>query len=736
MHFQERTISRRVIKALGCFLCLCAAPWAMAAESAPASSEEDSAIEVTIVGTPLSRTAGSAHVIKEKQLKRMKYDDPHAVVQAIPGVYVRGEDGTGLRPNIGMRGVNPDRSKKLTLMEDGVLVGPAPYSAPAAYYLPVITRMVQLKAIKGPGSIAYGPQTVGGALDMITRSIPTDWHGALDVAGGEYAYRKLHTHVGHSNGKFGYLIEGIHLANNGFKSLGNGANTGSVRNEWMFKSSYLLNPTASIRNTFYTKFTYSDETSHETYLGLTDADFESNPNRRYMATQNDLMRNHRTSVVLTHVLEPGHGLTLTTDVYRHDFSRTWNKVNGFRGTSLYDVLNNPNQPLNALYYSVLTGQQNTSSSDTLLLIGPNQRTFVSQGIQSKLQWDTHTGPIRHQAEAGLRYHYDSVQRDQSESAYAVTQGVPSSDGTAPYFTTRNKDATHALALHLIDAMQYKRLTLTPGIRMESIFSSHKDHLLGTHQNRTDVVFLPGIGAFYALHNTVGLLAGVHRGFSPASPGSNSATSYESSINYEAGARFVRKNTRAEVIGFFNDYQNLTDVCTYSSGCTGNNVDQQFSAGAAHIYGVEAYAEHNLVWGKVLFPLSASYTFTQATFATTFTSDDPIFGKVQKGDTMPYIPQHQASASAGVEYKALGTAARLTYVSAMREQASSGPLENSVHTDHLMTVDINTWWKIRPWLSVYVNARNIANNQVVVSHRPFGARPNAPRWIQAGVTCEF
>jgi Fe(3+) dicitrate transport protein len=106
--------------------------------------------DVIVSGSRPERAAGSAHVLTRRQLERFRRDDPNAIVSQIPGVYVRQEDGVGLRPNIGIRGVNADRSKKITLMEDGVLFGPAPYSAPAAYYFPLMTRMVQVRAVKGP----------------------------------------------------------------------------------------------------------------------------------------------------------------------------------------------------------------------------------------------------------------------------------------------------------------------------------------------------------------------------------------------------------------------------------------------------------------------------------------------------------------------------------------------------------------------------------------------------------
>ena len=61
---------------------------------------------------------------RRKQLERDEHDDIHKVLGGIAGVYLRDEDGYGLRPNIGMRGAAADRSAKITLMEDGVLIAP------------------------------------------------------------------------------------------------------------------------------------------------------------------------------------------------------------------------------------------------------------------------------------------------------------------------------------------------------------------------------------------------------------------------------------------------------------------------------------------------------------------------------------------------------------------------------------------------------------------------------------
>ena len=735
-----------------------------AAEPAPASSVNETPaepvaaapnsasqtpIEVTIVGTRLARTPGSAHVIRDKELQRFEYDDPTLVLSSVPGVFSRTEDGMGLRPNIAMRGVNPDRSKKITLMEDGVLFGPAPYSAPAAYYFPIITRMTGVRVIKGPSAVAYGPQTVAGAIDLNTRAIPTTPSGAIDLAAGQYGYGKGHAYFGASNDQFGFIVEGVRLQNNGFKELMTDPNrdTGFVRDEWMAKFSYVVDPSAEVRNEFRLKLGYSDEVSNETYMGLSQEDFNDNPYARYGATAGDQMKNHHTSVALTHQVDFKPHMTLTTTAYRNDFSRIWHRVDGIEGADTFDVLDNvasatgtDAQRTRESYLSVLRGQSTFAdafgSSGARVVSATNARDFVSEGVQSLFRWDTETGKVAHRLEAGMRLHYDRIERHHTADGSLLYDGEPYPDGQRTVTTAFNRASTYALAPHVQYAMTFQGLTVTPGLRTELMRMNFYDRKAGNSSHFNAYAVLPGLGLFYSLTEELGLLAGVYRGFSAPPPDAGKSAKPEYSVNYEAGTRYTDGPLRAEVIGFYNAYSNITDIGNDGGG-TAAQQDKHFSGGRARVYGLEVLVGHDIPAGSLKLPITLAYTRNQAQFLESFVSGDPLWGTVEKGDFMPNVPKHLLRASAGVESKLAGGALAFNYVAKTGDGSTgSGAEHRELYNDAQYLVDASAWAKVWGPLQIYATAQNLLDSVYVVSHRPFGARPNAPRWVHVGLKAAF
>jgi Fe(3+) dicitrate transport protein len=729
-------VDRRIV--LASFALALVTTSARADEPAPAPKPKpkDDVTDVVVVGTKSSRLAGSAYVLRKDQLQRFANDDPHKIVLQVPGVYVRGEDGFGLRPNIGMRGANPDRSKKLTLMEDGVLFGPAPYSAPAAYYFPLMTRMETVRVFKGPGALVYGPQTVGGAIDFVTRPVPTTGAvAALELGSGSFAYRKADAVAGWGNERFGFLLQGTMLGSAGFKHVdGSNEDTGFARTELMAKGRFMPFADDKAANVFEIKLGWSEETSRETYLGLTDADFRADPYRRYAASAGDTMRWTRSQIELTHRARLARTLDVVTTFYTHSFARTWDRFQDLSFTSTADVLANPRS--NRLGYDLLRGAVDSPTDAQAIVRGPNDRRFYATGIQTTLRWNPTIGPVANKIELGFRIHGDGITRLHTRTDL-VAQGGRFVPAPRPSYVDADNDASAvATTLHLVDAITWKRFTVTPGMRIESIRSRNVDRLAGTTTSAHDLVLLPGISAFAGLTPDFGLLFGVHRGFSPAAPG-DPAQNHESSINWEGGARFANKTFRADLIGFYNDYSNITAVCSESNGCLAQNLDRQLAGGAARIAGVEAFFEATPKLGAGLtLPMRASYTFTWAEFLSDFTAGDPTWGRVRAGDEMPYVPLHQLYAQLGIEGQRFGFNLAGTYVGDMRERPGQGDVTEAQLTDPYFLLDAGASWKPRRWLTVSLQAKNLLDAEYLVARLPFGARPGAPRTFIVGMRFEL
>jgi Fe(3+) dicitrate transport protein len=411
-------------------------------------------------------------------------------------------------------------------------------------------------------------------------------------------------------------------------------------------------------------------------------------------------------------------------------------VNQLENRGVFDVLTNPEDPTNAGYLAVLRGEVDSATPAETLLIGPNDREFVSQGLQTVLGYERATGPLSHRLEVGARLHYDEIRRRHSQSGFLMVSGELEPDGGPEQVTTSNTDSTYALALHAIDALTWRSLTFTPGVRVELVQSRNENRITQETNERALAAVMPGAGVYWALTQSFGLLGGVYRGFSPPPPGSDEHISPEYSVNYETGARFSQRHTRLELIGFYNDYQNLTDICTLSSGCLSDDLDRQFDAGRARIYGAEAFAGHTLDFGALKLPLTVAYTYTRANFSSTFSSQDPIYGDVVEDDEIPYVPRHQLNATLAAELERASAYVSFGYVARMRETAGQEALKDTLATDRQTWVDVGAQARVIGPLRIYGNLRNVLDERDIVSRRPYGARPNAPRWLQVGAKVDL
>ncbi|HYN25378.1 MAG TPA: TonB-dependent receptor plug domain-containing protein, partial [Pyrinomonadaceae bacterium] len=216
----------------------------------------------------MERTPGSFGIVEAQALERSRALTSTEVLRKVAGVNVRDEEGLGLRPNIGIRGMNPTRSTKLLLLEDGIPLTYAPYGDNASYYHPPIDRFESIEVLKGSGQILYGPQTVGGVINYLTPLPPQKREGSISITSGNHHYFNGHFSYGDTLGNTGLLF--------GFtrkQGKGSRENTRSGLNDLNFKSVTTLTPQQAV--TF--KLNYYGEESNVGYSGLREDEFRANP---------------------------------------------------------------------------------------------------------------------------------------------------------------------------------------------------------------------------------------------------------------------------------------------------------------------------------------------------------------------------------------------------------------------------------------------------------------------------
>ena len=609
----------------------------------------------------------------------------------------------------------------------------SPYSASSAYYFPSIARMQAVEVLKGSSQIQYGPYTTGGAINFVSTEIPESFKGKISTSFGSFSTGQAHLTLGNSFKNFGYMIEYLNFNSDGFKSLGNDLNTGFDINEITSKIKFNSSEKAKVQQSAELKFHSYDEISNETYLGLTENDFEKNPFLRYPGSEKDKMDAEHTQFLLTHELNFNERFKITTNAYHNGFKRNWYKLDDvvFEGNSqkISKVISNSQNY--AGHISILKG---LLDSENALKVKANNREYVSKGVQTKIDYHWYgDNNSFNDLEIGLRVHYDEEDRFQWEDKYSITNGSMSLNSYGEKGSQGNRiSSANSFASYIMYKYKIKGFTVSPGLRYESITLARDDfgknnplrniNDLSSRENKVSV-FIPGIGVNYTINNKFSIFGGIHKGYSP--PGSSIGQKAEESLNLELGSRFSINKINAEIIAYQNDYSNLLGNDLAATGGFGEL--DPFNAGKALVNGLEILLTSDFVENKnISVPFSFSYTLTNAKFLTDFGSTQDIWGEVSNGDRIPYIPQHQLNSNIGIKTNKFEINFNGNYNGKFSTIADS-----SIEIPSYFIFDISFKYKVRPGITYTSKIINLFDENYAVSRAPAGLRPGHPFGIYAG-----
>lgn len=661
------------------------------------------AIEVRVLGDradQVQRVAGSATVIGAKELRRAAPFDAAEVLRRVPGLVVRQDPGAGLRFDIGVRGLDPGRSRRVLVLEDGMPISLNPYAEPDLYHAPSVDRLRSIEVVKGSGSILFGPQTVGGVVNLRTLTPPDTRLLAAQLDAGEHGYFRARALAGDAHAETRWLVQAVHTE-------GDGARQTPYRSEDVLaKLAFSTSP----RGELTLKLGFRDDRTIADDVGMTRWMAAIAPERGTLAPD-DVLQLRRAELGLTHEQRLSEAVTLTTLGYAYVTTRLWRRQDYHRhplpGVRYERIVGNVNEPGGAIYFL---------PSDTIL-----DRAYSVAGVEPRLTARGVSASVGHTLDVGARLLHETADYEQRAG------GSPTSEAGA--LETAEDHRTLALAAYVQDRMAFTdELYVTPGLRVEhAAFERHLGRRIeATGPADVDVsgesehtAWIPGLGMTYGWPEAHAF-AGLHVGYAPprlttavSANGVDEALDAERAIHYELGGRLGRRKARLELTAFLSSFSNQIVSSTVPGAPT-----ELVNGGTTRHLGLEGSgtaALGTLLALPLTVDVTARGTFSRARFV----------GGERDGRTLPYAPKLLASLVLDVEHElGLGGQVAYSHVGAQFADETNTEAVDATGRTGLIpaydTLDLGLRYQHRAsGLTALATVKNALDSPYVAARRPEG-----------------
>ena len=659
---------------------------------------------VTVIGSAqrLPTLAGAGQVIDAEALEGSRVFTVNEALRKVPGVHARDEEGFGLRPNIGIRGLNPTRSTKVTLLEDGLPLAYAPYGDNASYYHPQIDRFRRIEVLKGASSLLFGPQTLGGVINYVSPEPPEAFGGFVQLAGGSRDYFNGHANVGGA----GWLLDYVRKQGDGARD-----NLAHEIDDLNLKAAFDLAPGHGL----IVRANHYQEDSTITYSGLTQAEFDQR-GARYNPFKNDAFKAHRSGVSASHEWDFAPRSSLVTSVYYAKFDRDW-----WRQASTSTDAQCGAAFVSARLAGTVVNPDNCNSVQGRL------RSYDNYGIEPRLTYAHALGELQ----AGLKLHREEQDRRQiNGTSPTARSGTTAED---------NLRKTEAQSVYLANRFDIGSVTVMPIVRHERIKSERTNRLTSAAVSNRVTKTMPGLGITWNPTADLTTFASVHKGFAPprtedllSNTGTVAEVDSEESTNFELGFRAkVVPGVSVQAAYFRNRFQNLIAVGSIAGGST------PLSQGKALFEGLELGAEAKADNG---FLGRLAYTWLPtARQSTAFrnVANQALVGVA--GNRQPYAPKNTLTAAIGWARGGLHVEIEAQYVGQQFSDfantvAPTADGQRGVINDYtLLNATVN--YRVNPAISVFLTGKNLSDRTYIVD-RTRGIQVGQPLLVQAGLKYAF
>jgi len=654
--------------------------------------------QVTVLGRQQDAglLPGSVAVVTRETIDQIQPRSTEDVLRRVPGIYVKGEEENAVVVNVGVRGL-PAGDYKTLVLEDGVPIQPGIFVGNSRYYNPRIQRMDGVEVLKGAASLRYGPNTIGGVINYLSKT-PDD---GLAVSGrvGSWNTREATVELGGStpagDARFGVIA--TRARSDGFMDRG------YDMTDVMVKTG-----TAVGGNQFVgVKFLYHETDANISYRGHFPDAYKAGAT--FNPAPDDWFLTARRALDIVHEWQLGPEVYLQTVAYWSEMNRDYWR------------------------YGLVSGTPTTVNADGFRIwnysdeVQGNNRSFTRHGVDSRLTIGYAALGMIHEAELGVRV----MQEEMLDETIQADRATPRHTNQA---LLRNRlDSADSLALFAQNRFDITdRLSATAGVRVETYEQKRKDRRRGdAGDSSSNTEVMPGIGATYRLAPVAQLFGSVYRAFAPPLVGSvigvdDAPTDAETSVNIELGMRGGNGRMHVEVTTFQMDFSNQVDpgVSNIRAPNEGSALIQGLEGALGYVIGHGFSVDGNVTW----IPTAK------------FGEDRP--GDALKGNRLPYSPEWMANLSLGYQARRLQTALLLNVVD---EAYGDGMNVEELTTEKTgtwggripsyATLDLTGRYAVSSTLSVFGAIKNLTDEQTIAGLRQ-GIYVGPERSFELGATYTF
>lgn len=640
-----------------------------------------------------SKIPGTVDVMNQKQLELLQPLSIQDALKTVPGINIRGDEGgLGSIPNIGIRGLNPSRSQKVLLLEDGAPIHPSLFISSASYYSPPVDRMSGIEVLKGASGLQYGPSNIGGVINYLTKAPEEGFK--LSGKAGNYGYQFAQIEAGGKSESNG-AIAGINI----IKSESDGyQGNGFKMYDILFKGGVAIDQNQWLS----LKYTHYDNNINTSYVGLRpnqyDARISGNP------APNDYFVTQRNAVDLNHSWELGTGTKLNTLLYWSRLDRDY-------------------------WRQVISGRTSDKTSFTPCngnndcMFGRN-REFQMLGVDSRMTHAYEAMGMSNEFEFGLRLH-----TEMQSNQLVASQSLAKSGRVSGHEENKaNSVALFAQNRFLLS----KDFAVTPGVRVESYNQSRNNVLTEKSGSAKNLETVPQIGASWQLIPELQLYSSVYKGFAPAQlataiseKGVDQQLDPERSTNFEFGLRGVNHGFSYDAAIFSMNFSNQIVNQSLAAGISKANGGKSLHQGMELSlgYGFESG------WG-----LSGNLTYIPV---AKFVGNSSMG---RDGNRIPYTSELVSNLGVSYQKNGLNTLVSLNYLSPQFADSANTALPNSIGTlgeiPAITTMNWSANYAINKSLKVFGVVNNLLNRRYISSRSPDGIFAGAPINFQAGMSYQF